>query len=55
MEPVPRAGGGLATPRQQGHKTVFISTNGDLSFPIVSEEPAQGSGQVLGLWLVLNS
>uniref|UniRef100_A0A8D0EN68 Voltage-dependent L-type calcium channel subunit alpha n=1 Tax=Strix occidentalis caurina TaxID=311401 RepID=A0A8D0EN68_STROC len=38
-----------------GHKTVFISTNRDFSFPTMSEEPAQGSGQVLGLCLALIS
>uniref|UniRef100_A0A663MDV7 Voltage-dependent L-type calcium channel subunit alpha n=1 Tax=Athene cunicularia TaxID=194338 RepID=A0A663MDV7_ATHCN len=45
----------LATPGQQGHKTVFVSTNRDFSFPAMSEEPAQGSGQALGLWLALIS
>lgn len=55
MEPVPQAGGGLAISGQQGHKAMFVSITRDFSFPATSEEPAQGSGQVLGLQLVLNS
>lgn len=45
---MPQAGGGLATSGQQGHKTMFVSIARDF-FPAMSEEPAWGSGQVLGL------
>lgn len=51
---MPWAGGGLATPRQQTHKIMFIFMNRDFCFPTGSEEPAQGSGQALGLSLVLS-
>uniref|UniRef100_A0A8C3PN02 Voltage-dependent L-type calcium channel subunit alpha n=1 Tax=Calidris pygmaea TaxID=425635 RepID=A0A8C3PN02_9CHAR len=37
----------LATPGQQGHKTMFISMNRNFSFPARSEEAAWGSGQAL--------